>query len=95
MSSFRSLRTGSHDVCSPHVVSLCDFAYYVDNLWLLCILPFRILCPSALRIMFVKTRSRAINIAFISSTTLLCLPIHVNIVPDISTSWYKYSFSFS
>ena len=30
ISSFKSLRAGSHTgICSPCVVSLCDFAYYV------------------------------------------------------------------
>ena len=29
ISSFKSLRAGSTGVCSPHVVSWCDFAYYV------------------------------------------------------------------
>ena len=28
ISSFRSLRAGSQ-VCSPYVISLCEFAYYV------------------------------------------------------------------
>ena len=29
ISSFRSLRAGSQVFCSPYVISLCDFAYYV------------------------------------------------------------------
>ena len=44
---FESWITG---VCSPYVVSLSDFAYYV----LLCILPFRMFCLSAISMMFVK-----------------------------------------
>ena len=28
-------------------------------------------------------------------STLLCLPIHLAIVPEISTSWYQYPFSLS
>ena len=43
-------------VCSLHVISLCDFAYYVfaKSLQLLCILPLGILCLSGIRIMFLK-----------------------------------------
>ena len=42
-------------VCSPHVVSLYDFAYYVvsKSMQLLFIFPFRMLCLPAI-IMFVK-----------------------------------------
>ena len=29
ISSFKSVRVGSQVFCSPYVVSLCDFAYYV------------------------------------------------------------------
>ena len=47
--SFRSLRV-------PHVISLCDFAYYVvgKSLQLLRILPFGILCLYAIRMLFAK-----------------------------------------
>ena len=38
-------------------------------------------------------RSHATNTAFISSTTLRCLSIHLAVAPDISTSWYQYPFS--
>ena len=43
-------------VCSPRVISLCAFAsmWSGKSLQLLCILPFGILCLSAIRIMFVK-----------------------------------------
>ena len=50
--SFESWITG---VCSPYVISLCDFAYYTGkSLQLLCILPFGMLCLSAISMMFVK-----------------------------------------
>ena len=50
---FESWITG---VCSPYVISLCDFTYYVfgQELQLLCILPFGMLCLSAISMMFVK-----------------------------------------
>ena len=38
-------------------------------------------------------RSHATNTAFISSTTLRCLSIHLAVAPEISTSWYQYPFS--
>ena len=43
-------------MCSPYVISLCDFTYYVfgKSLQLLCILPFGMLCLSAISMMFVK-----------------------------------------
>ena len=45
---FESWITG---VCSPYVISLSDFAYYVFGL---CILPFGMFCLSAISMMFVK-----------------------------------------
>ena len=47
---FESWITG---VCSPYVISLCDFAYYVFGQEL-CILPFGMFCLSAICMMFVK-----------------------------------------
>ena len=38
-------------------------------------------------------RSHATNTAFISSTTLRCLSIHLAVAPEISMSWYQYPFS--
>ena len=38
-------------------------------------------------------RSHATRTAFISSTTLRCLSIHLAVAPEISTSWYQYPFS--
>ena len=38
-------------------------------------------------------RSHATKTAFISSTTLRCLSIHLAVAPEISTSWYQYAFS--
>ena len=38
-------------------------------------------------------RSHATKTAFISSTTLRCLSIHLAVAPEISTSWYQYPFS--
>ena len=43
--------SGITGVCSPYVVSLCDFAYYVKVLG---ILLFGMLCLSASRILLVK-----------------------------------------
>ena len=40
-------------VCSPYVISFCDFAYYVFGQEP-CILPFGMLCLSAMSMMFVK-----------------------------------------
>ena len=37
-------------------------------------------------------RLHATKTTFISSTTLLCLSIHLAVVPEISTSWYQYPF---
>ena len=37
-------------------------------------------------------RSHATTTAFISSTTLRCLSIHLDVAPEISTSWYQYPF---
>ena len=55
ISSIRSLRAGSQ-VFALLMFFLCDFAYYVvgKSLQLLCILPFGILCFSAIRMMLVK-----------------------------------------
>ena len=48
---FESWITG---VCSPNVVSLCDFADHVGkSLQLLCILDFDMLCLSVISMMFV------------------------------------------
>ena len=43
-------------VCSPYVISLCDFAYMYSgkSLQLLCILPFGMLCLSAISMMYVE-----------------------------------------
>ena len=38
-------------------------------------------------------RSHATKTAFISSTTLRCLSIHLAVAPEISTSWYQYPIS--
>ena len=38
-------------------------------------------------------RSHVTKTAFISSTTLRCLSIHLAVAPEISTSWYQYPFS--
>ena len=38
-------------------------------------------------------RSHATKTAFISSTTLLCLSIHLAVVSNMSTSWYQYPVS--
>ena len=41
-------------VCSPYVISLCDTMSSGKSLQLLCILPFGMLCLSAVSMMFVK-----------------------------------------
>ena len=38
-------------------------------------------------------RLHATKTAYISSTTSLCLSIHLVVQPEISTSWYQYPFS--
>ena len=55
ISSFKSLKAGSQ-VCSPYVVCLSDFPYYVvgKSLQLLYNLPFGMVCLSAISMMFVK-----------------------------------------
>ena len=57
ISSFKSLRAGSQVFALRMLFSLFDFAHYVvgyKSLQLLCILPFGMLCLSAIRMMFVK-----------------------------------------
>ena len=57
ISSFRSLRTGSHR-CLLYSCVFCGVILHTmwlgKGLKLLCILPFAILCLSVIRMMFVK-----------------------------------------
>ena len=56
ISSFRSLRAGSH-VFALHMLFLCVILHTMPSrkcLQLLCILPFDMLCLSAISMMFMK-----------------------------------------
>ena len=69
---YKSWITG---VCSPYVVSLGDFAYYVvgyKSLQLLCILPFGMVCLSAISKMFVKIILPMCILVGIGSSQLSC-----------------------
>ena len=78
ISSFKSLRAGSQ-VFSLFMLFLCVILHTMwmgKSLQLLCILPFGMLCLSAVRMMFVKIHQ---FVTFINtnkaSTKYVCVPI--------------------